>query len=76
MIVFIGGAVYRHWNQDEQGMKNATLKKLAEYFSEPKMLTPKSIHYEKWEHNASINGGPVACFPPGLLSQINELRKP
>lgn len=48
MIVFVGGAVYRHWSQDEEGMKNVTLKKLAEYFSEPKMLKPKSIHYEKW----------------------------
>lgn len=45
MIVFVGGAVYRHWSQDEEGMKNVTLKKLAEYFAEPKMLKPKSIYY-------------------------------
>jgi monoamine oxidase len=40
------------------------------------MLSPLSLHYEKWDTNKSINGGPVGCFPPGLLSHIKNLRKP
>jgi monoamine oxidase len=76
LIVFVGGAVYRHWINNEKKMKKKTLKKLAEYFQEPLMLEPLSINYEKWDQNHSINGAPVACFPPGLLSIVKDLRKP
>lgn len=40
------------------------------------MKKPLSIHYVKWDDQGSINGGPVGCFPPGLLSHVKELRKP
>jgi monoamine oxidase len=57
-------------------LKEAIVKKLAEYFKEPAMLHPTTIHWNAWDDVGSIGGGPVAPFPPGVLSQTENLRKP
>lgn len=34
------------------------------------------MHWKAWEEEESIGGGPTGVFPPGVLSQIDDLRKP
>lgn len=33
------------------------------------------VHWRKWEDEI-VGGAPVCLLPPGLLSQISDLRKP
>lgn len=40
------------------------------------MLHPIMIKWNAWEEQSSIGGAPVSNFPPGVLTQISDLRKP
>lgn len=40
------------------------------------MLHPTLIKWNPWEEQSSIGGAPVGNFPPGVLTQISDLRKP
>ena len=72
--MFIGGALYRYW-KDRKNFESKLLEKLAGYFKEPKMIQPLLVHWNKWEESYSL-GAPVTNYPPGVLSQIEELRRP
>ena len=48
---------------------------MASYFHDPRMLQASAIHWNRWEDTA-IMGSPVVNYPPGLLSQIDDIRKP
>jgi monoamine oxidase len=39
------------------------------------MLHPTNVVWHPWEEKTAM-GGPVANFPPGVLSNIDDLRKP
>ena len=39
------------------------------------MLRPSGVHWERWENSGSM-GAPVANYPPGVLSQIEDMRAP
>ena len=39
-------------------------------------IRPIKIHYKVWEKEASIGGGPVGIFSTGVLTQIEDLRRP
>ena len=51
------------------------LIKIAEILNEPG-IRPIKIHYKVWEKEASIGGGPVGIFSTGVLTQIEDLRRP
>lgn len=72
--MFIGGAAYRYWRERED-FEEAMLKKLAEIYKEEALLKPVAIHWRKWE-DETVGGAPVCLLPPGVLSQITDLRKP
>jgi hypothetical protein len=40
------------------------------------MLNPLSIHWKTWSEEKSLNGGPIAFYPPGVLSKIDNIRAP
>lgn len=40
------------------------------------MLKPIDIQYHAWDDVESIAGAPVAPFPPGVLSMVEDLQKP
>lgn len=39
------------------------------------MLQPTTVHWHRWEDSTAL-GSPVVNYPPGVLSQIEELRAP
>ena len=39
------------------------------------MLQPTTVYWHRWEDSTSL-GSPVVNYPPGVLSQIEELRAP
>ena len=75
LTVFLGGGVYRYW-KEKADFKEKLLSKLMKYFDEPKMLDPIEMKWNVWDEEQSINGGPIGNFPPGVLSQVEDLRKP
>jgi monoamine oxidase len=74
LCVFVGGGVYKYW-KERPDFEKLIVQKLAEYFKEPKMLHPTEVKWNPWEDQTSM-GGPVGNFPPGVLSQIDDLRMP
>lgn len=74
LLVFIGGSVYNYW-KDRNDLEKKMVIKLAEFFKEPKLLHPTQVIHHQWEEQTSM-GGPVANFPPGVLSFVDDLRKP
>ena len=78
MLVFINASVDREWSKEEN--KRAAEKNiketLARYFKRDEMFSPISIHWKCWNDQPSLNGGPVAVFPPGLLTKVDDIRKP
>jgi hypothetical protein len=43
--------------------------------NEPEMLDPIRVHWKAWEDEPSIGGGPTGFFGPGVLSQVDDLRR-
>ena len=39
------------------------------------MMKPTEVYWHHWEESNSM-GSPVANYPPGILSQIDDLRRP
>ena len=52
------------------------VEKLASYYGEEKMLNPIRVEMKAWCDDENIGGAPVACLPPGVLTQVSEIRKP
>jgi monoamine oxidase len=40
------------------------------------MLEPVKVFWKAWEDEPSIGGGPTGVYGPGVLSQVEDLRKP
>ena len=40
------------------------------------MKEPLAIHWRNWDEQSSVGGAPICAFPPGLLSQIKDMRQP
>ena len=39
------------------------------------MLQPTIVHWNRWQDQSTI-GGYVLNYPPGILTQIDDMRKP
>lgn len=40
------------------------------------MMEPIKVQWKPWEDEPSIGGGPTGIFGPGVLTQVENLRKP
>ena len=40
------------------------------------MLNPIKIEMKVWNEEGDIKGAPLGVFPPGVLTQISNIRKP
>ena len=40
------------------------------------MIEPIKVHWKDWDSEPSIGGGPTGMFGPGVMSQVEDLRRP
>jgi monoamine oxidase len=71
LVVFLNGAVQRSW-ESRPDLISKILAKIKIYFDSEEALNPMHIEVQNWGQEYGIYGGPVANFPPGVLSQLTE----
>lgn len=70
LIAFLNGAVQRHWETQPDLLKKLT-DQMAIWYG-PEARNPVHIEIQNWSQEKYIQGGPVAVFGPGVLSQMKE----
>lgn len=77
VVTFIGGVYYDAWAAgDDETRKAAVLNHLATVYGE-QALDPVAHYETNWSDHPFAMGGPVAGFPPGVLTSVGHaLRTP
>lgn len=70
LIAFLNGDVQRHWETQPDLIEQLKAQMVKWYGQAANH--PIHIEIQNWSQEKYIEGGPVAVFGPGVLSQMNE----
>lgn len=70
LVMFLNASVLRHW-ETQPDLTQKLLQQMALWYGK-EALKPIHIEMQNWGQEKYIEGGPVAVFGPGAISQMDQ----
>ena len=70
LVMFLNASVLRHW-ETQPDLTEKLLNQMSVWYGK-EALSPIHIEMQNWGQEKYIEGGPVAVFGPGAISQMDQ----